>query len=149
MVGLKELMGIALKIEGAGFAYYQKLMERASGKMKELFADLAEQERAHAETFRTMLDDEEKDQSKSGWIEEESAGYLSSYAEISIFPKLQSDEIPASFEDAVKLAMDVEKESIIFYSEIKEYLPKQRDIAQIISEEKDHLRRLVRIYGEK
>ncbi len=149
MVGLKELLGVALKIEGAGFAYYQKLKERTSGEMQELFADLAEQERAHAATFRKFLDDEEKGASKSAWIESETAGYLSSYAEISIFPKLYSEKVPPDFKEAVKLAMDVEKESIIFYSEIQDYFPTKRDIAQVISEERDHLRRLVRIYGER
>ncbi|MGC9322699.1 MAG: ferritin-like domain-containing protein, partial [Kosmotogaceae bacterium] len=111
MLTVSDMLGIALKIEGAGYSYYEKLGERTSGEVKTLFLRLAEQEREHADIFRELLKDVGKASTTQDW--DDNVGYLKSYAEISIFPRIESSEVPQNLNKAISSAMEVEKDSII------------------------------------
>lgn len=146
MVSINDLLGVALKIEGVGYSYYTKLAERTSDKIKEMFERLALQEKKHVEIFRKMLNRYEGKEMGTDW--EDTAGYLKSYAEISIFPRLNSDEVPANFKEALDMAMEVEKDSIIFYSDLARYLPSEKLVMdEVIAEERKHLMDLISLYG--
>jgi len=41
----KDLLAVAVKIEGTGYSYYSKLAAKASGALKSLFEELANQEK--------------------------------------------------------------------------------------------------------
>jgi len=141
MVNLSELLSIALNIEAEGYAFYSKLASvQADEPSKQLFQDLAQQEREHQEIFKKLIGEfSELDSSKDNWVSEEVAGYLKSYANMSIFPTMTKMKNMNPGE-ALKLAVEVEKDSIIFYSELLPYAGNEREtIKKIISEEKRHL----------
>jgi rubrerythrin len=137
---ITDLLGIALKIEGSGYAYYSKLSQITSGKTKELFGELANDEREHAKTFEEILKNY-KDKNLTP-LNEEEVGYATTYAQEIIFLKLKDDKIPSFFKEALKKAIEVEKDSIIFYNEIKSLVPNLDALSKIIEEEQKHLRKL-------
>jgi len=150
MLDLVDLIDVAVKIEASGYEFYSKLSKKVEGKMAELFNDFAEQERDHGKTFRSLL---EKYKSTSpvelsSWADEEVKGYLTSFAQTSIFPKIKSSDIPDNVEEAVKMAIEVEKDSIIFYNEIEALVPDKEVINEIIKEERKHLADLSKLLND-
>lgn len=137
---ITELLGIALKIEGVGYSYYSKLSQAATGKTKELFEELANDERIHAKTFEEVL--KEYEDKNIAPLNEEEVGYAKTYAQEIIFPKLHDDKVPSSLKEALKKAIEVEKDSIVFYNEIKSLVPNLEALKKIIEEEQKHLRKL-------
>lgn len=138
----KDLLGIAIKVEGAGYSYYMKLAEKASGDLKNFFQELASQERDHAKRFEEIMKKYESDSNFATWQNEEVSGYAESYAKAFIFPDLEKEELPETLLGAIKKAMEVEKDSIIYYNEIKLLVPDPKPVEEIIKEEKEHLRKL-------
>lgn len=136
---LKDLLNVALKIESTGYETYLKLSEENSGEIKELFERLALQEREHAETFKKIFEKDLKGESKDSWIDEENAGYLKAFAEVSIFPKLSPQKKPKSLRESINMAIEVEKDSILFYNDLNEFFPDKTEIKKIIHEEKKHM----------
>ncbi|KUK80852.1 ferritin [Mesotoga sp. Brook.08.YT.4.2.5.1] len=145
MLTVSDMLGIALKIESAGYSYYQKLSERTSGEVRDLFSRLSVQEREHAEIFRDILKNVENEPTAQDW--DDNVGYLKSYAEISIFPRIESSEVPQNMSKAISGAMEVEKDSIIFYSDLASFIPNSKELKEIIEEERRHLHDLVKLYG--
>ncbi|QTA37740.1 ferritin family protein [Thermosipho ferrireducens] len=139
---VNELLGIALKIEGMGYSYYSRLASNATGEIKKLFEELAIQEREHAKKFEELLKNY-GESNQNDWFYEEVTGYATAYAEELILSKLENTEIPEHFKDAVKKAIDVEKDSILFYTEIKALVPDKEALENVINEEKRHLNTLV------
>ncbi|WP_448517425.1 ferritin family protein [Pseudothermotoga sp.] len=141
MVNVSELLSIALNIEAEGYAFYSNLASvQVDETSKKLFQNLAHQEREHQEIFKKLIAEfSEMDSSRDNWVAEEVAGYLKSYAKMSIFPTMTKMKQMNSAE-ALKLAVEVEKDSIIFYSELLPYAGNEREtIKKVISEEKRHL----------
>jgi len=139
------MLDIALRIESVGYSYYQKLSEKTSGEVKSLFVKLATQEREHAAVFREMLKDADNSLIAKDW--EDNVGYLKSYAEISIFPRIESIDVPDNINKAISSAVEVEKDSIIFYSDLSSFIPDCKELKDIIEEERRHLHDLVKLYG--
>ncbi|HBT38597.1 MAG: Rubrerythrin [Thermotoga sp. 50_1627] len=150
MVNLSELLSIALNIEAEGYTFYANLASAQTDEQsKQLFQNLAQQEREHQEIFKKLIGEfSEPDSSKDSWVSEEVAGYLKSYASMSIFPAITKMKQMNSRE-ALNLAVGVEKDSIIFYSELLPYAGKQKEaIKKIISEEKRHLMDLLTLLSQ-
>jgi len=141
MIGIDQLLNVALKIESKGYSYYAELSQRTKGEVSRAFERLAEDERHHAARFKEIFSKVSKEEHENGWPSEEVLGYLTTYAEVSIFPKL-GKEVPENLEDALELALEVEKESIMFYLEIAEYV-KSPIIMEIVNEERGHVRTLL------
>lgn len=142
---LKDLLNVALKIESDGYEMYSKLAEENEGELKTLFADLADQEREHQKKFKEIFEKAEKEEGTYySWADDENAGYLMTFAELSIFPKLASGIKANSINDALDFAIGVEKDSIIFYSDLKVYFKNKETIEKIIAEEKKHLMDLLK-----
>lgn len=141
MVNLSELLSIALNIEAEGYAFYTNLASAQTDEQsKQLFQNLAQQEREHQEIFKKLINEfSQPDSSKDNWVFEEVAGYLKSYANMSIFPTMTKMK-NMNPREALKLAVEVEKDSILFYSELLPYAGNEKEtIKKIISEEKRHL----------
>ncbi len=140
---VKELFGIALKIEGTGYEYYTKLSYKTEGAVNELLRELALQEREHARRFEEILARIPTDEKRGGMIgyDQEAVEYASAYAQQVIFPRLKDESVPESLEEALKKAIEVEKDSIVFYTEIKQ-LVDDKAVELILNEEKEHLKKL-------
>jgi rubrerythrin len=138
---VKNAIKTAIQMEKDGFAFYKKASAQTSSDMgREIFDSLANDEQLHLEVFQKLFEDRIK---KSEW--NNLVNSSKKYADIDIFPKdLQQIEgaNPDTNElDAIKIAMDSEKDAIEYYGKIKEKT-KEEDIKRIINEiieqEKNH-----------
>ncbi len=138
----KELLSIAVKVESAGYSYYSKLAEKASGDLKAMFQELANQERDHAKRFEEIMKKYENDSNFATWQNEEVSGYVETYAKAFIFPEIENEQMPETLVAAIRKAIEVEKDSIIYYNELRLIVPDPKPVEEIIMEEKEHLRKL-------
>lgn len=141
MVSLVELLSIALNIEAEGYTFYTNLAAaQTEESSKKLFQNLAQQEREHQEIFKKLIGEvSQQSSSVDSWVSEEVAGYLKSYANMSIFPTMAKMK-QMNPKEGLHLAVEVEKDSIIFYSELLPYAGEEKEtIKKVISEEKRHL----------
>ena len=145
-----EIVNIAIGIERNGAAYYGSLAESATdASLKDTYNYLANMEQEHLQTFQKMLDSLGKYQpTYAGEDEEEYQLYLKALVDSSVFT---DDEVARQMAqkasgpaEAMQIALGVEKDSIIFYSEMRDLVP-ERDrptIDKIINEERSHVRLL-------
>jgi rubrerythrin len=142
-----ELINVAIGIEGRGIAFYDSMADATkSANTREVFRYLANMEREHLRTFQGMLADADKLQFA------ETAGEYTTYLQALVDSTVFSDELIASQlareaksdTSALDLGIGAEKDSILFYYEMKELMPQraQATISKIIAEEKSHLRQL-------
>jgi rubrerythrin len=149
-----EVFEMAEQIERNGARFYRKIAEGSpKGDVRNLFFKFAEMEEEHEKVFISMraeLSDKDK---KSTLFdpEGESAQYLRALADLRVFDG-NADEDFAFSEDlteeekmkrALRTAIDLEKESIVFYQGMKEFVPEslgKDKIDDIIKEEMTHVR---------
>ena len=145
-----ELIEVALGIERNGAAYYSSLAESATdASLKDTYNHLADMEREHIKIFQKMLDSAGKYQLPyAGEAAEEYEQYLKALVDSTVFTDdkvaRQMAQKAASPAEAIQLALGAEKDSILFYSEMRDLVPKQDrpSIDKIINEEKSHMRQL-------
>ncbi len=145
-----ELYDIAVGIEKNGVAYYGSLSEQADDpELKRMYSDLVDMEQRHIHIFQDMRDEfVEFGPVVPPDVEQEYDQYLKALIDSSVFP---NDNVArevaaraASTAEALQFAIGAEKDSILFYTEMKDLVPvKEREAVDlIIREEKRHLRDL-------
>jgi len=144
-----ELLKIAVQIEKNGLTFFKEIKGRVKDfTAQEAFDFLAKQEVEHQRTFEKLLvkvGDYQVAESYPG----EYAMYLEALAGENIFTK--DEEIKnitkrvSSDAEAIQAGIGFEKDSIIFYNDMKKFVPaSDQDIVdKIIEEEKKHLVRLL------
>ena len=149
-----EIFSVAIEIEENGRVFYGKARELTDNKeVRNLFSYLEQAEINHKEKFtelRSRLPD--KATSEAVWDpDNEDDEYLKILADTNVFRKDTDvkDKLSriSDFTDSLKLAIQFEKDSILFYSFIKDFTDKSKGrefIDKIIDEEKKHLRELSR-----
>lgn len=143
-----EMINIAIGIERRGIAFYD-IMARSTENTttRELFQHLIEMEREHIQIFQGMLSKADKYQPETASAEEHTA-YLQTLVESAVFTDdLVTGELATNADSdigAIELAISAEKDSILFYYEMKDIMPQraQPAVNKIINEEKLHLRQL-------
>lgn len=146
-----ELLNIAIGIERQGIAFYDTMARSGSNTATcEVFQYLADMERLHLQLFQDMLA-EAGDWKTPESYSEEQIGYIKGLVESAVFSdEMASGEITNHAEsdiDALELAISAEKDSILFYYEMRDIMPRSihQTVGQIISEEKLHLRQLTEL----
>jgi len=122
-----ELYNIAIAVERRGAAFYDTLARSSQGEqVKKTFLALAAMEHQHIQTFQKLLD---------------SAVFNDDLATSELVTKVDTDK------EAVEVGIGAEKDSILFYEQLKDIVAGDAagDIGRIISEEKEHLRKLAEI----
>ena len=145
----QEIVKIAINIEESGKKLYQSLEGKAKDrKLKLICKYLKEQEELHRQTFQEMLDNiGEYIVHEFGPGEYEA--YLRAIATEYIFTQeVINRKIKQGFSsdlEAVKFGILVEKESILTYSALREYMlaGKGAVLDKVIGEEKKHLTDLI------
>ncbi len=145
-----ELVNIALGIERNGVAYYSALAEAATdASLKETYNYLANMERNHIEIFQKMLDSAGKYLlTYAGEDEEEYELYLKALVDSSVFTSdrvaRQMAQKASNAAEVMQIALGAEKDSILFYSEMRELVSEQDRpvLDKIINEERSHVRLL-------
>jgi rubrerythrin len=135
-----ELINIAIGIERRGSIFYDTMADSTKNAIaRDVFHYLADIERQHIQTFQDMLSKADKYQfseTKAG----EYAAYLQSLVDTAVF----GDDLATSDIAALELAIGAEKDSILFYYEMRDIMPQraQPTVNKVIAEEKSHLRQL-------
>jgi len=141
---IDEILEIAEQIERNGASFYRKAAEKIQDtNKKQLFVHLAEMEDDHEQIFkkmRTNLSEDEKIMTDFD-PEGEVSGYLKALADTRIFYEKEIDF--TSFKEILKSAITAEKDSIVFYTGMKDtvsvHLGKNK-IDEIIKEEMGHIK---------
>jgi len=138
---VKDAILTAIQMEKDGYAFYTKAAAQTQSDMgRTIFESLAADEQRHLDVFQKMF---EEKLGESEWNDLVKSS--KKYAKIPIFPTDLKDAPgmdPDSTEiDALRMAMDAEKEAIDYYGEIKENLQEEElknIISEIIEQEKNH-----------
>ena len=143
-----ELINIAIGIEKNGLAFYQSLVKAEKDVMaRGAYKYLADMEEKHLKTFQSMLDTMGEYKPPEIYTEEYDL-YLKALVDSAVFTddkvaREMAEKVTSSAE-AMQIALGAEKDSILFYSEMRNLVP-ERDrkvVDRIIEEEKSHLRQL-------
>jgi rubrerythrin len=137
-----EIVEVAIKLEEAGEAFYKDLADIAS-ETRSLFESLAVAEAKHAELFRTL------DPDGALSTNDEVSRYLTHLMQTGPIRNLnesgQLGESPLNLDEAFSTAIQLEKDTILFYTGFNALLtPQAAEInTRILAEEKKHLQRIV------
>jgi rubrerythrin len=145
-----ELINIAIDIERRGISLYDVMAKSTDSEMaRSAFAGLAEMERVHLKTFQDMLRESGAGQSRE--IPPEYPDHIRTLIDEAVFSDdLITSEMAMQADTdikAVEIGIRAEKDSLLFYYEMKENVPHRAVpvISRIIAEEKEHLRQLSEI----
>jgi len=143
-----ELIDIAIGIERRGIAFYDIMFKSTeNATVRDVFKYLADMERQHIQIFQGMLGEADKYQPAESYAGEYAA-YLGALVDSAVFTDdMATSEMAIQVDsdmEALELAISAEKDSILFYYEMKDILPQraQPTVNKIIAEEKSHLRQL-------
>jgi len=143
-----EIVEMAIQIEKNGRDFYNKVSEFLKGKdTKRIFKYLASQEEKHIKVFEDMLSAVKKYEPSEAYTDEYFS-YIKALSEEHIFTKKKKGkEIADTVKDgrrAVELGLSFERDSILFYYEMKNFVPESEHniIDNLIREEQMHLKKL-------
>lgn len=154
MAGLfkgSDLVEAAVQIEKNGAAFYDEMTQSAREESVRVMASFfAGEERKHLEIFQEMLSSVGEPQPVETYPGEYLL-YVKALADQHIFTKEQdAQELArkaASDTEAIDFALGIERDSILFYSEIKHFVRKsaQEVMDKIIEVERKHLRQFAEL----
>ena len=143
-----ELIDIAVGIERRGIIFYDVMIRTTEDTAaRDVFQHLADMEHEHIRIFQSMLSEADKYQLSETYAGKDDA-YLQALLDNTVFTDdmITSEMATQADSDigALELAITAEKDSILFYYEMKEVIPQlaQPTVNKIIVEEKSHLRQL-------
>ncbi len=149
-----EIFQIAEEIERNGAAFYRKAAEMFEQEgPKVTFLELADWEEEHLRTFTSMHSEITAEEAKPTTYDPEGQAemYLQAFADGHVFDtKVKPADRLAGGEsvpDILRMAIGLEKDSVAFYTGLKELVPARlgKDkIEKIITEEMSHITKLSR-----
>ncbi|MCP3676990.1 MAG: ferritin family protein [Deltaproteobacteria bacterium] len=150
----KDVIEMAVRIEENGLAFYtEAAIASESEEIKKLFQFLGDEEKRHIYCFENIgksFKDDNLPGISDPYIEETSL-YLGALANSRVFTEKDEGSRMAKKvrdeDDALRTAIDMEKDSILFYYELEKVV-KEKDrsvLATLISEEKKHLAKLTEL----
>lgn len=146
---LDEIFKFAIEKEIQSFNLYKKMAELASDqKIKKIFIELMEQEQGHKDFFSKMLGDVEKE--TENLANEEYYDYIQELIDASRTISQPEKLNYKNISDILNYAIDREKDSILFYSGLKNLVGKaaHNHIDNIINEEGKHIIKIVAMKKE-
>lgn len=138
---VKDAILTAIQMEKDGYSFYMKAAAQTNSDMgRSIFQSLASDEQRHLDVFQKMF---ENKVSQTEW--KDLVESSKKYAKIPIFPTDLKDapgiDADSTELDALRMAMDSEKEAIEYYDKIKEKI-EDKDVKNVIDEivdqEKNH-----------
>jgi len=138
-----ELVKVAVEDERTGVAFYGKLAEK-SDHLKDVFTELAEEEKYHQKRFEEMLAGLGGVKSKEQYPGEYTA-YLQALTESRAFPDeataMRMAEECAGDAEALSLANRFERDTLILMNEMRSLLPAKDSaiVEELAAEEQSHL----------
>ncbi len=143
-----DLVNIAIDIERRGIMFYDIMAKSTDNEdARAVFEGLVEMEREHIRIFEDMLGKPDASGSQDAPSGDYS-DYLQSLIDEAVFSDdmITSEMATQADSDikALELGISAEKDSILFYYEMRDIMPRSAvpEINRIIAEEKSHLRQL-------
>jgi rubrerythrin len=144
-----QALEMAMGMENRGEAFYRAASDKSDDpELKELFAELAAQERGHYKAFEQMAQGVEPRPE----LPEPVASEYQAFVEVALGQAafqgedkaLRLAEQAEDRETALRAAMGLEKDTMLFYYDLREMVHEsdREIISDIIREEKKHLARL-------
>lgn len=138
---VKEAIQTAIQMEKDGYSFYKKAAAQTKSDLgKSVFNSIADDELIHLDIFQKMFNDII---GQDEW--EKIVNSSKKYSKIDVFPKdlkeVEGADPDTNEMDALRIAMDSEKEAIDYYLNIKEKLSDEKVIKiidEIIEQEKNH-----------
>jgi rubrerythrin len=143
-----QVVDLAIETERVGHDMYRKLAEDASSapELQKLFGKLADDERLHEAELRELKN--ELDERESRQLSDEDSAYLRGLAKDEIFTGEKNAAAAAADiaerEDALQLAYNVEKSTLIYYGALEDVVGQHPVLERIIAMEKQHLRQVMK-----
>lgn len=146
-----EAVEVALMMEEEGIRFYTLAEEKAGDpELKTIFSFLREKEHQHIETFRRLYGDlsaRESDPDAELWLlDTEVSAYFRAAVDSTVFPTKGSAETAIAglhgVADILRLALRLEKDSILFYHELLAGAPwpeAKALVERVIAEERRHV----------
>jgi len=148
----EEVFQIGIDIEKNGKRFYEKAVDLVDNRdVKAMLASLPQEEIEHVKTFKELKAQLPKAATKETiWDPDHKMNqYLRMMADMNIFRSGLDVEKQLSriktHEDALRLAIQFEKDSIVFYTAMQDATEDSKGrefIGQLIDEEKKHLKKL-------
>jgi len=149
-----DIINLAIDIERRGISFYDVMAKSVDNEVsRAVFDSLVEMEREHLEIFQDMLDEIANSRTADASGDEHS-DYIRVLVDNAVFTDdlITGDMATQADTDikAIELGISAEKDSLLFYYEIKDSLPQRMVplIDRIITEEKTHLLQLSTVKRE-
>ena len=146
-----DLINMAIDIEKTGIAFYDIMCTSSENEeARTAFRYLADMERRHERVFEEMLGKAGQFQSANPYGAERAA-YIRSLVDSAVFSEELLNSTMAnrvsSDVDALELAIGAEKDSLLFYYEMRDHVPEtdQQTVDTIIEEERGHLNQILEL----
>jgi len=152
MFSLAEIYDLGIRIEKNGERFYRDAMRQAWSKpIAEMLKQLAEEEVNHVDFFLKRMD-ALKQKRETPFLDEMSTSMLKDILGDQAFSLKEVDVSKIrSVEELVSLAIEFEKDTILFYEMVGSFMTDEeaaRQLKEIIEEEKQHVK-LFESYGTK
>jgi rubrerythrin len=141
---IDEVMEMAIQTEKLGFQFYTGMAEKfkKDDGLVKLFTTLANKEKAHEKTF-TNLKAMVAQHGAEPVEWEEVSNYMRAFVESEFFLG-KGKSLPAmdhikTVRDAVQFALGFEKETLLYFMELRYIVKEKQAIDEVISEEKSHI----------
>lgn len=147
-----DMFEMAMQVERSGEAFYRAAAEKVdSHSVKGLFEDLALQEVKHYQLFRSLFESIRGRPLMTAEQWHEYQGYLGATVQSAFFEgpdrALAAAETVTGHQEAVRMAIEFEKETLLFFYDLTDIVPDsgKRAVREIVEEERSHIRRLARM----
>ena len=143
LLDIRELLKFSVRLEENGEAFYRKWAEKAEiVEHKNFFTYLADEEVKHKRLFTEMIAQVDPS-AMSPEVYDEYIAYLRGFTDETLFnEKVYAKEMNqiSGLADAVEFAMRQELDSVLFYLELKTFVPKDHELILegIVNEERRH-----------
>jgi len=141
---IDEIIEMAIRTETLGYQFYTGMAEKfkKDDGLSKLFTTLASKEKAHEKTFTALRTTVAKQGAEPvQW--DEVSNYLRAFVESEFFlgkgKALPSMDHLKTVQDAVKFALGFEKETLLYFYELRSLVKEKKIVDEIIQEEKSHI----------
>jgi rubrerythrin len=152
--GATDIIEMAMEVEKSGEIFYREVAKKAtSSEVRELFEELAEQEKYHYAAFKKMSGSvwEQTPSAEGEW--DQYVMYLQATIQSSFFEgsdkALSLAEQVNNEQEALEMALGFEKETMLFFYDLRDKVSDldKPVVEGIINEERVHMRRLAAMVG--
>jgi len=147
LLDVKEILEFAVYIEERGYEFYVGAMKKfGEPRATELFQYLADEEFKHGKVFKKLM--EQSGDAAAGEHDPEYQAYMKEFVKAHQLGDKEAIQAKLArvvdLEGVLELAMDFEKDSIVFFSELKESFARGNSapVEKVIHEEMGHLRKI-------